>query len=167
MERLRRKGYALGRRNRELEAHILEAPDDPERYLVYGDWLAERGDPRAELIRLQVRNAHRSSAVFERRIARMLDEEAGRFVPLGTHRCLWRFGFIRSVRVESLGWTNDPALRERGKQALRDHLARFERHPSGFVLQAAQFHLAFADGSPGWTHTLQRVGDTFVVPIRT
>ena len=32
---------------------ILEVPDDVAPYLVYADWLEERNDPRAELIRVQ------------------------------------------------------------------------------------------------------------------
>src|SRR5262249_1393667 len=33
---------------------ILDDPDDEANRLVYADWLEERGDPRAELIRLQL-----------------------------------------------------------------------------------------------------------------
>src|SRR5262249_42657415 len=33
---------------------ILDDPDDEANRLVYADWLEERGDPRAELVRLQL-----------------------------------------------------------------------------------------------------------------
>jgi uncharacterized protein (TIGR02996 family) len=33
---------------------ILEAPDDPIHRQAYADWLEERGDPRAEFLRLQI-----------------------------------------------------------------------------------------------------------------
>ncbi len=36
-----------------LEGAILENVDDPAGYLVYGDWLQARGDPRGELIAVQ------------------------------------------------------------------------------------------------------------------
>ena len=39
--------------NPELEAAILEAPDNVDAYLVYGDWLQAQGDPRGELMALQ------------------------------------------------------------------------------------------------------------------
>jgi uncharacterized protein (TIGR02996 family) len=41
--------------NPELEARILEDPNDIASYLVYGDWLSERGDPRGELIAVQAK----------------------------------------------------------------------------------------------------------------
>src|SRR5271168_4564759 len=34
---------------------ILEKPDDDARKLVYADWLEERGDPRAEYLRLMMK----------------------------------------------------------------------------------------------------------------
>src|ERR1700722_11352934 len=34
---------------------ILERPDDDTRKLVYADWLEERGDPRAEYLRLMMK----------------------------------------------------------------------------------------------------------------
>jgi len=37
-----------------LEARIAEDPDALEPYLVYADWLQERGDPRGELITIQI-----------------------------------------------------------------------------------------------------------------
>jgi len=35
-------------------AAIVNAPDDATARLVYADWLEERGDPRAEFLRLAV-----------------------------------------------------------------------------------------------------------------
>jgi uncharacterized protein (TIGR02996 family) len=36
-----------------LVRHILKEPDDDQARLVYADWLEERGDPRAEFLRIQ------------------------------------------------------------------------------------------------------------------
>src|SRR5688500_18514450 len=47
-------------RNLALEEAIAQDPDDEEAYLVYADWLAERGDPRGELIAVQ--HAQRAAA---------------------------------------------------------------------------------------------------------
>lgn len=41
-------------RNPLLEAQIAAEPDSLEPYLVYADWLIERGDPRGDWIRLQI-----------------------------------------------------------------------------------------------------------------
>jgi len=41
--------------NPDLEARIHANPDDRDDYLVYGDWLSEQGDPRGELITVQVK----------------------------------------------------------------------------------------------------------------
>jgi uncharacterized protein (TIGR02996 family) len=37
----------------ELVAQIYEKPEDPGTYIVYGDWLQGRGDPRGKLIAAQ------------------------------------------------------------------------------------------------------------------
>src|SRR5262249_55975712 len=37
-----------------FEQAIEDSPDDPASYAAYGDWLAERGDPRGELIQVQL-----------------------------------------------------------------------------------------------------------------
>jgi uncharacterized protein (TIGR02996 family) len=44
---------AVHARDAKLEAAIYKDPDDPDLYLVYGDWLQAQGDPRGELIALQ------------------------------------------------------------------------------------------------------------------
>ena len=37
-----------------LEAAIIRDPDDLDAFAVYGDWLAEQGDPRGELVATQL-----------------------------------------------------------------------------------------------------------------
>lgn len=41
--------------NAELDERLLANPDDLSAYLVYSDWLSERGDPRGELIAIQAK----------------------------------------------------------------------------------------------------------------
>ncbi len=57
--------------NPELEARLLADPTDTQTYLVYADWLSQRGDPRGELITLQ-------HAQQERRPARRAVAGSGR-----------------------------------------------------------------------------------------
>jgi uncharacterized protein (TIGR02996 family) len=89
-------------RNPALEAAIVADPDDAAGYAVYGDWLAERGDPRGELIATQLAAETRPSlrgaarAVFARHRAYFLG-------PLGEALAAealdWRFGFIHRARL--------------------------------------------------------------------
>lgn len=80
----------------ELRAAIVAAPDDPSRRLVYADALAERGDPLAELIRLQL------SDEANPRIAEILRASwstfAGELAPYaGAHS--FRRGFVEHVSM--------------------------------------------------------------------
>lgn len=61
------------RDERSFLSWIAEAPDDLARRSVFGDWLAERGDPRGELLALQLaaRGAEPSPAA-QKRIAALL-----------------------------------------------------------------------------------------------
>src|SRR5688572_29181034 len=58
---------------------VLERPDDDARKLVYADWLEERGDPRAEYIRLmmQVRQGRAATLGQRRRHQELSLELAG------------------------------------------------------------------------------------------
>lgn len=94
------------------EADLLEAiarePGSVERYLVYADWLAQRGDPRGELIAVQ---AELSRAPGDRRLVMaeqdLLHEHRERLLGpcavLAAHGVLaidWRWGFIIRARFE-------------------------------------------------------------------
>jgi uncharacterized protein (TIGR02996 family) len=92
--------------NPELEARILTNPDDQEVYLVYSDWLSERGDPRGELIAVQRQLAQRpDDAELEARERALLDANGatwlGELAKLGPKdlAVAWRWGFIDAVRI--------------------------------------------------------------------
>jgi uncharacterized protein (TIGR02996 family) len=92
--------------NPELEARILANPDDQEVYLVYSDWLSERGDPRGELIAVQRQLGQRpDDAELEAREQALLDAngatwlgELARLDPKDL-AVTWRWGFIDAVRI--------------------------------------------------------------------
>ena len=96
-------------RNPEFEQSLIAAPDDPERYLVYGDWLQAEGDIHGELIARQV-----AASAGDRELARaagtVLETNAGTLLgPLAgdLHKTLqleWQFGFVRLARL-----ARDPA----------------------------------------------------------
>lgn len=116
-------------RHPELERQLREAPDGSEPYLVYADWLQERGDPFGELIALGVaatRGGDEAVVRFERHLklheARFL---GGLARQLGDRVTLhWRFGVVHAIEERELAeplappiW--DQLLRLRACELLR------------------------------------------------
>jgi uncharacterized protein (TIGR02996 family) len=99
-----------------LEERLRDAPaDDWSAWLVYSDWLLERGDPRGELIQLEHRLATDAGpaqplqAAIDALTKKHSDEwRAG--IPSGVEVIELRHGFITAARV---AWSEDaPALVE-------------------------------------------------------
>jgi len=128
----------------ELEAAIRNNPDDPGAYLVYGDWLQARGDPRGELIALQ---HQRSLAPDDRKLLRAEAEcfkkHGGYLMPplLGEmlqlprrkggvpgSRCEanWHWGFLEQVRLARSS-PQQPEIEEIAPQLLTHPSAQFLR----------------------------------------
>jgi uncharacterized protein (TIGR02996 family) len=92
-------------RNPELEARILENSDDTSSYLVYADWLSERGDPRGELIVVQSKLAQHPTPALKAQETKLLHDHGATW--LGSFAsakevdaaALWRLGFIDSFRL--------------------------------------------------------------------
>ncbi len=80
-----------------FEAAIFAHPDDPSQYAVYGDWLQQRGDPRGELIALQL--ARRNTRESREREERLILHPSIRVLPL--QQMQWRWGFIHTLRFET------------------------------------------------------------------
>jgi uncharacterized protein (TIGR02996 family) len=80
-----------------LEAAIDEAPDDAARYAVLGDWYLQAGDPRGELISLQLASERRTAAhgLHAAREAALLETEGLQIAP--TNRAQWRWGFVHTL----------------------------------------------------------------------
>lgn len=93
--------------NPDLEARILASVDDRDAYLVYGDWLSERGDPRGELITVQAKlEQDPDNAELREREHKLLDAnketwfgELAKLDPKIDFGVKWRWGFIDSVRL--------------------------------------------------------------------
>jgi uncharacterized protein (TIGR02996 family) len=94
--------------NPELEDRIVAGEDA---YAVYGDWLAERGDPRGELIAIALAREVADDETLRAREQALLDEYAFEWLgqlawaPVDEATVRWRRGFVRAVRsgVESVG----------------------------------------------------------------
>ena len=92
--------------NPELEARMTE--NDTELYGVYADWLADRGDPRSELIAVQLaRELDPADAELAAREKWLLAEYAyewlGGFawIPEGDFSIRWHHGFIHGLTLGS------------------------------------------------------------------
>lgn len=110
-------------RDAALEAMIASAaPGDTASYLVYADWLQQRGDPRGELIALQhAMHQERDTKTF---LAFKQREQALRFAHerawLGdvtvacAHRLKldWRLGFVEDARIAASTYPSEPPLAE-------------------------------------------------------
>lgn len=93
--------------NPELEARILKDPNDLSAYLVYSDWLSEKGDPRGELIAVQAKLKETPNDTTLIASQRALFEKHGKtwLGPLAAkehkdHLVLgWHLGFLSKVHV--------------------------------------------------------------------
>ena len=102
-----------------FEQALREDPDNLDSYLVYGDWLQSRGDPRGELIATQFAVMNESDPVRRQQLERQatalyfrhrrhLWGELGEMVVSTAHqlyandmfRADWHLGFIRTARFE-------------------------------------------------------------------
>ena len=144
-------------RNPDLEAAIVANPSDREAYAVFADWLQEQGDPRGELISLQL-------AYKDKQAKALIDKHVDYFLgPLAEHQTvhdegynnsrshlrtpaqetewqktqkqafLWRNGYIYRVRLSHDSYS-DSAYQ--GNTV--DILDQVLRHPSGrYVVEFA------------------------------
>jgi uncharacterized protein (TIGR02996 family) len=99
----------------ELEAAITADPESPDAYVVYGDWLQRRGDPRGELIAIgQAMLRSPSDTLRAAHRKHLADHAQALLGPLAAHEHVladvdWYMGFIRRCRITSrtpLGWTS-------------------------------------------------------------
>ena len=81
-----------------LFAEIVDHPDDDQRRLVYADFLQERGDPRGELIALQLANrgAQRVADLIATHVHVWLGPVA---VVAALDRCKFERGFLAEVTL--------------------------------------------------------------------
>jgi uncharacterized protein (TIGR02996 family) len=87
--------------NPELEDRIVAGEDA---YAVYADWLAERGDPRGELIAIALAREVADDETLRAREKLLLDEYAFEWLgqlawaPIAETTVTWRRGFLDTVR---------------------------------------------------------------------
>jgi len=132
-------GAAAGdRRNPELEKAIFANPYDTDAYMVYADWLQDQGDPRGELIALQIGD---KADAAQKLLAKHADYFIG---PLADHQkthdgedvdaFTWKYGFIHALRL-----SHDSYGDEGFDGSLAEALDLLLRHPSGRFLTEITF----------------------------
>jgi uncharacterized protein (TIGR02996 family) len=89
--------------NPQLEAAILEQPNDAARYAVYGDWLQAQGDPRGELVSVQAALASTKDTKrflelkqTEKRLLAALTADLG---DANQVTLSWRYGFVNKLEL--------------------------------------------------------------------
>jgi uncharacterized protein (TIGR02996 family) len=151
-------------RNPALENAIAANPTDRDAYAVFADWLQEQGDPRGELISLQLGNKDQSAK-------QLIEQHAAYFLgPLAEHRktrdglsnnsvshlrssaqekewqktgeeaFLWRHGFIYRARL-----SHDVYFDEAWQGKTVDVLDLLFQHPSGRYVVELSF---MSNGDP-------------------
>jgi uncharacterized protein (TIGR02996 family) len=152
---------AVSPRNRSLERALLgyvDDPDNPERRKtlhVYADWLQERGDPRGELMALQLGlsgNAELAEAgltLLERHRGHLLGElsRLADEIELG-----WRLGFIEGIRLRQLPRSGGPM--GRSMVDLVNVLRDLHALPAALLLRRIQIDR----GVDAFISALRRVG---------
>ena len=84
----------------ELAAAIARDLDDANAWTVYGDWLTEQGDPRGELLALQLAGQHAQADKLLARYRRHFLGELGEDRDPTEHVVVtWRNGFLASADV--------------------------------------------------------------------
>jgi uncharacterized protein (TIGR02996 family) len=124
---------AASKSNPKLEKAILADPYDRDAYMVYADWLQSEGDPRGELIALQLAN---KEAAAKKLIDKHEDALLG---GLAEHKkthdgrdldaFAWKFGFIHAARL-----SHDSYGEEDFEGKVADILEELLHHPSGRFL---------------------------------
>ena len=97
-------------RHPDLERQIHDAPERDDSYLVYADWLQERGDPMGELLALGVATSRGADGLFvrfERHLqlhkVRFLGGLAGQLT--GRVNLRWRNGVVHAIEQLDNGLT--------------------------------------------------------------
>ncbi len=147
-------------RDHALEAAIASAPEEPAGYLVYADWLQQRGEPRGELIVVQHALAAaprdpalraREAALFEAHGARLL----GPLALVGDARVDWHCGFVRAVELGS--WLSAAAPAE--LEALLAHASLQFVHRLAGVVGSDTLLAPLAEHAPRTLRWLELSGD--------
>lgn len=126
-------------RNPALEAAIFANPTDLDAWSVYGDWLQTQGDPRGELVALEVAKARGQDGLQEKIDALVLRHRAEWLGPMLAEELEkegeawqghvldleWRFGFLWRAKVRTIYDWEGPTVLELLRALLDASASRF------------------------------------------
>ncbi len=101
----KRRAPKLGelKHHAELEAQLEAAPDDPNAWLVFEDWLLDARDPRAAIIEHERSGDVTAAAQARGAIKKLLLGGRGSTFDATVSRAEWRAGFLRACVVDATG----------------------------------------------------------------
>ncbi len=155
--------------NPALEAAILKAPDDIDGYLVYGDWLQSKGDPRGELIAVQAALLGKpNDQALQKKERDILAEHAEALlgdlmeIDAADQEIIlgWRLGFLASV---ALGGDGESVPGELDADAAYRKIMRLGS--SRFIRELKFLALGTEEGEPDYSELIQCVADVGVPPL--
>lgn len=150
----------LDARNPDLEAAITAHPLDRDPYLVFADWLQQQGDPRGELMSLQLAGKDEAAEAFLAKheeyflgplaAHKLVYDEGGNnsvsslrtpeqeaaWQQIHTQAFRWRNGFIHFLRLSH----DEDQLPKKFDGTLADILDQVLDHPSGRFIVEVAFH---------------------------
>ncbi|MFT3694236.1 MAG: SWIM zinc finger family protein [Kofleriaceae bacterium] len=124
--------------NLELERQLPDDFADPQPFLVYADWLEQKGDPRGKLIQAHARgSAKQEREIFKEHGDVLIPRD---IIKRGKVDFEWKLGFIASARFGTL-------------DDLDDRLIALFQHPSAAMLRELVFDGDAFYGAPFATLT--------------
>ena len=120
-----------------LEQRLREDPEDELAWQVYGDWLAQRGDLRGELIALEHACYGEPGAELEQRLAQLQAAVLADNADARASEARWRYGFIIELVEDTLEYPYEI-------EALAELLAK----PQARLLSKLTLSFAPAEGEP-------------------
>lgn len=170
-----KKGYVLvgggggpqpAQRNAELEAAVLADLDGVDAYLVYGDWLVSKGDPRGELVAVQAAVARGDADAATRAreaelIAKVAEVDLGSAADLleggdlATVQVSYRLGFLHRLRIGFFDWEQ---YEEHSDRDFADIVVRTLSGPGGAFVRELSLGLNSLEGEADLDGMLRALG---------
>jgi uncharacterized protein (TIGR02996 family) len=145
-----KKRYFIARAR--LQSHLRRNWDDVESWLVYGDLLQERGDPRGELISIEEKlrdgAAEKMRKELEARRDALRRRLLGELADLSYLKCRWEWGAVRDAIVE-------PGYRE-GQRTMLATLETLLRRACACMLESLHLQLSWLPAPEALLRLLHR-----------
>lgn len=141
--------------NPDLEAPLLENPNDKEAALVYADWLQGEGDPRGELITLQAEGKTKEADALIKKHKEHLLGDLVQWTEEGDYgknlELTWNLGFIKGARVRKCDYDDDTDVDE--------VIGALMKHPSAKFIQELTIGMVDFEGENYYGSTIAKLAE--------